>query len=287
MKINVQNLTGVSETLLFTFYMRYRESIKYGGLIKDTRYQEIIDNIDYDYTELARVPDSFTLNIVFRTNVIDGITKQFIEKNPLCTIVSLASGLDFRHERVDNGQLVWFDIELPHVIELRKLLFREGPRLHLISSSVLDCSWMNCVPHDKPVLFIAEGLFMYLEKDEVKDFFLHLARHFPGSEIVFDANGTLNHQVSSSGSPYPPINRMYRQWKWAMSDWSEIEAWGPFELIYEYIPDIEITEEEVQDITDRLPSMYRGDVRDVADSARQRLEQSYRVGHVRMGKKKM
>ena len=49
------------------------------------------------------------------------------------------SGLDSRFERVDNGQVEWYDLDLPEVIELRqKLVGGEGARYHLLKYSVLD-----------------------------------------------------------------------------------------------------------------------------------------------------
>ena len=40
------------------------------------------------------------------------------------------------------------------------------------------------VPRDRPVLFLAEGVFMYLEADKVKSLVLELQKRFPGSELA-------------------------------------------------------------------------------------------------------
>ncbi len=55
----------------------------------------------------------------------------------------------------------------------------------MISSSVLDTTWMGLIQESKrPVIFLAEGLFMYLDGDKVKDLILTLQARFPGSELV-------------------------------------------------------------------------------------------------------
>ena len=48
------NLTGVSETLLLTFYARYLESQRVSGIIKDQKSIEIIKNIDFDIIDFTR-----------------------------------------------------------------------------------------------------------------------------------------------------------------------------------------------------------------------------------------
>ena len=54
-------------------------------------------------------------------------------------IVHIGCGFDSRFERVDNGQVEWYDLDLPDVIKLRrKLIGDEGNRYHLIDCSVFD-----------------------------------------------------------------------------------------------------------------------------------------------------
>jgi O-methyltransferase involved in polyketide biosynthesis len=52
--------------------------------------------------------------------------------------------------------------------------------------SVFDYAWMNQVEKigKRPVLFMAEGLLMYLDAGKVKDLILTLQSRFPGSELV-------------------------------------------------------------------------------------------------------
>ncbi len=77
--------------------------------------------------------------------------------------------VDARFDRVDNGFVEWFDMDLPEVIGLTsKLLINMETRYHLISSSVFDYSWVNILDNytQRPVLFIAEGVFIYFEENQ-------------------------------------------------------------------------------------------------------------------------
>jgi len=86
---------------------------------------------------------------------------------------------------------MWYDLDLPEVIAIRKRFFTETPRNHMIASSVLDFHWMDLLPSNKnPVLFLAEGLLMYLQESEVKSLILELQHRFPGCELVCEVENT-------------------------------------------------------------------------------------------------
>ena len=113
------------------------------------------------------------------------------EHNPQY-LVRIGCGLDARFERVAerNGQVEWYDLDLPDVIELRrKFISDEGERYHLLTCSVLEDAWLDNVKvhRGRPFLFLAEGVFMYFEEAQVKSLVLRLRDHFPGAELVFDA----------------------------------------------------------------------------------------------------
>jgi len=59
-------------------------------------------------------------------------------------VVHIGCGLDSRFDRVDNGQVEWYDLDIPEVIELRRKLFGdEGERHHLLGCSVLEDAWQE------------------------------------------------------------------------------------------------------------------------------------------------
>ncbi len=113
-----------------------------------------------------------------------------MKRYPEAIVVHIGCGLDTRFERVDNGRVEWYDLDLPDVIELRrKLVGGEEARHHFLACSVLESAWMEAVEahHQRPILFLAEGVFMYFEETQVKRLVSALHDHFPGAELVFDA----------------------------------------------------------------------------------------------------
>ena len=123
--------------------------------------------------------------LTLRTRKFDSYCIDFLDKNPDGIIVELGCGLSTRFPRIDNNTLTLYDLDFPEVIEIKKQFFKETERYHFIRSSVLDFKWMEHIRNqNKKILFTAEGLFMYLHEDDVKNLILALQKNFPGCDIV-------------------------------------------------------------------------------------------------------
>ena len=125
------------------------------------------------------------VHIVIRAKKYDDYAREFLRRYPDGVIVNIGCGLDSRFERIDNGHVTFYDLDLPAIIALKKDYFRKTERYRFIASSVSDTGWMAAVrKHPGPFLFMAEGVFMYLEKGDVRSLVLALRETFPGSELV-------------------------------------------------------------------------------------------------------
>jgi O-methyltransferase involved in polyketide biosynthesis len=101
--------------------------------------------------------------------------------------VSIGARLDTTFERIDNGSIHWYDLDVPDVIELRRQFIAETERSRYIPKSVFDLSWFEDIGSSTlGLLFVACGAFQYFAEKQVKRLFSDLATRFPGSEIVFD-----------------------------------------------------------------------------------------------------
>src|SRR5574341_2044282 len=141
-----QDLSGVAETLLITLAIRAFESQRPDALVKDERAEALVRQMDQDFLrkKLAKTEDYSQVAIILRSRDFDRHARDFLARYPQAVVVHIGCGLDARFERVDNGQVEWYDLDLPEVIELRrKWIGGEGPRYHLLPCSVLDPSWLD------------------------------------------------------------------------------------------------------------------------------------------------
>jgi len=136
-------------------------------------------------------------------------------------------GLGTRFFRLSKHQMHWYELDLPEAIEVRHKLIpiEQAERYHYISKSVLDYSWMDEIDAQSRLLFIAEGLFIYLQEEQIKDLLITLADRFPGSYILFDTVGPIIKR--SKQMSYNPITRMNASLQWSMIRHKRIEDWDP------------------------------------------------------------
>lgn len=181
-KISASHLQGVSETLLLALYHRGIESLRRKSIIRDEKALELVASIDYDFSKFGKAH----VGVPIRSKLMDEIVLNFLQRYPDATVVNLGAGLDTQFFRVDNGHAIWYDIDLPDSIQLRRRFFDETDRYHMMACSALDFSWMDKVEQHSPIMFVAAGLLPYLPPDNVRRLIDVLSTRFPGSEIVFD-----------------------------------------------------------------------------------------------------
>jgi len=189
-------LPDVAETGLLTFYCHVIESQIPNPILLDEKAVEISRQLNpvlaNSSSSLLRnlakgkIKDELVVHINLRAKKYDEYARSFLAKTPDGIIVNIGCGMDSRFQRVDNGRVICFDLDLPEVIQFKKRFYKEADRYHFIAGSVFDYAWMDRVSDigKRPVLFMAEGVFMYLDGEKVKDLILQLQSRFPGSELV-------------------------------------------------------------------------------------------------------
>jgi len=231
-EITLQSLSDVAETHLIPLYIRAIESQRPDALLKDEKAVALVRQMDYDFSRiLAKIDEEVQVAIVLRSREFDRYAQDFLARYPEAVVVHIGCGLDTRFERTcseqaDNGQVEWYDLDLPEVIALRrKFIGGEGARYHLLACSVLDSAWLNAVSahRQRPFLFLAEGVLMYLTEAQVKSLVLTLKGHFPGAELVFDAFSPFflwanNRRVART--------KIGARCHWALKRGQDLERWG-------------------------------------------------------------
>ncbi|MCU7494085.1 MAG: class I SAM-dependent methyltransferase [Ignavibacteria bacterium] len=224
-KMSVE-LGSVQLTLLLPLWGRAIETRKQKPLLRDETAEEIISKIDYDFSRMAlNVQDVTQFEWICRSIHIDRTIKEFLRVHPEASIVNAGCGLDTTFDRVDNGKLMWYELDLPDVIELRRRFIPETPRRKFISSSFLDESWFPEIRAGNGVLFMAAGVLYYFNEQEVKQIFRSLASFFPDSDFIFDAASPVGLKAANEQLIKKVGLDEKSFMKWALPDASEIRQW--------------------------------------------------------------
>ena len=221
-------LGSVQKTLLLPLWGRAVETRKAHPRLEDRAAANIIASVDYDFSTIAANISPLTrLGWIARSLHTDRTVREFLAKHNGATVVNIGCGLDTTFERVDDGRVRWYDLDLPDVIGLRRGLIADSDRRRSIACSVLDEPWMDHVPASAPALFIAAGVLYYFSEAQLKDLLRRLADRFPGAEVFFDACsprglGLANRKVIKAGGM--DESAMLR---WALPRGANMESWDP------------------------------------------------------------
>jgi len=181
-------LDAVPETLLWNLYHRAAEARRPDTILPDSRAVELVDAIDFPFEDrFGPAPPALAQWQALRAACFDREVRRFLTRHPGGTVVALGEGLETQFWRVDQGTVRWVSVDLPEAVALRRELLPDDPRVRLIACSALDERWLDGLDTAAPVLVTAQGLLMYLTRDEVHRLLATCATRIPAGGIVFDA----------------------------------------------------------------------------------------------------
>jgi methyltransferase (TIGR00027 family) len=231
----------IAATSFLTLYCHALETRSENPLLTDPKSVEITTELNKTLSRSTNPLDRILISgkldrrlivhIAIRAKKYDEYVRNFLQKYPDGIVVNIGCGLDSRFLRIDNGRVIFYDLDLPEIIEIKKCFFHEADRYHLIPSSVLDFDWMTADWQQKgPFLFMAEGVFMYLDGKDVRSLVLMLQEKFPGSELVCEVANSfwlrplfrkiLDYKLQKQA--HLGINAMFRS---GIHNGQEIEQW--------------------------------------------------------------
>jgi O-methyltransferase involved in polyketide biosynthesis len=149
-------------------------------IMRDDEAIRIVDGMDYDFTQIDKsyATEYGSLCCLLRAKRLDERCLAYLREHPNGTVVNLGSGLDTTFSRVDNGEVRWYNLDLPDAMAFRHRFIPAARRGADIAKSMFDYTWLNEVK-TTDVFILAGGLFYYFEESRLKELFARVAEHFP------------------------------------------------------------------------------------------------------------
>jgi len=235
--MQTSDLGSVQKTLLLPLWGRAVETRKPNPILVDEAAARILRDTGYDFSTIAaRMSFVSQLAWVVRCAHMDRTLRAFLARRPDATVVNLGCGLDTTFERVDNGRVQWIDLDMPDAIALRREFIKESERRRFFATSMLDTGWLECVDRNRPVFFMAMGLFYYIPELNLKTFLKTIAEKVPAGEMLFDAcsefgRKTANKRVIRDGGMSEDACLV-----WALENPREVATWDPRIEVMESYP---------------------------------------------------
>lgn len=216
-------LTGEKETLLIPLYGKAKEYEKKKPIIIDKKAVEIVNQIDYNFESL-KIPEKTNIMMCIRAKLIDNFVENLLEKSNDNVVLHLGCGLDSRYNRINNSNADWYDLDFKEVIDIRRNFYKETERYHLISSSVTEAAWLREIPKGKTqYIVIAEGLFMYLDENDIKTLIKNIKDTIGSFTLIFDAFSVFTAKKMKN---HPSIKKTGAKIQWGIDNPAELSNWG-------------------------------------------------------------
>ncbi|MEU6132974.1 class I SAM-dependent methyltransferase [Saccharopolyspora sp. NPDC047091] len=176
----------MSETSLVTLYLRACDAASRRPLLGDPFAADLVRRIDHDFRRFALGRGDAPL-VAARARWLDGQVEEFFAAHPQGQVLHLGCGLDSRPLRVrPPAGSVWFDVDQPEVARLRREVYDLPPQVVVIGASVTEQGWWERVEPGRPTLVVAEGLLMYLDREQVRGLLERVVARCAAGRVVFD-----------------------------------------------------------------------------------------------------
>jgi O-methyltransferase involved in polyketide biosynthesis len=185
-EIIMESLQGVSNTLFIPLAARVFASKKFPEYFFDEKSLSIEKYIPGDNIQKKSSEYSFMASVARYYNM-DCMVKSFISKHGKCNIVYLGAGLETAYYRINNQSVLFYEVDLPEVIDIRRSILGEQENEILIGGDMFDTQWINKINTSFPSLLIASGVFQYFTEDKVIQFITNIRANFKDVELIFDA----------------------------------------------------------------------------------------------------
>lgn len=216
------NLEGVEKTMLLTLYTKAKHSQKPNHKFFDYMAIDVISEIDYDFS-IADKDRSMQMGVISRTIVLDDMVSEYIRSHPKCTIVNIASGMDTRFNRLDNGIIKWYNVDLENSANFRLNYIKDTDRVKTLAYSAMDPMWADEIEASGDILFIIEGLTMYLSEGENKQILDIIDKNFKSCTIFTE----IMPPVSVENVTEKSVEEMDAKFIWGVQEGHELRRLNP------------------------------------------------------------
>ncbi len=163
MKYHIAKNT-VQETLVIPLYARKMCSECFPGVFSDQTAIQLMDEIDYDFSALAKQSESMMqqfgfLEAAVRKNDLSWEVKDYLKTHPKAAVVNLGCGLDDTGRSCDNGTCKIYNLDFPDVIAVRDQLLPAGEREKNIACDLNDTSWFAKIDVSDGAVFLLPVYF--------------------------------------------------------------------------------------------------------------------------------
>ena len=185
----MENMTTMEDTLFLPVLGRIYATERFPHILKDEKALELKAKLPAHLKDRQLQNQYAALAGAVRSANFDRYIRNFLQRHPDGVIVQLGCGLETTYYRCDNGRAIWYEVDFPNTMEVRKTVLREAERERFYAGNPFLCEWMAEIRSRDPqipVLVTAGGMLHYFDRKKIIGLMQKIQR-FGNVELVFDA----------------------------------------------------------------------------------------------------
>lgn len=202
-------LNGVEDTLYIPLAGRIYASRHFPTFFYDEKALSLEPYIPTNTIDVHS-HEYFYMASVCRQQTIDETIMHFLEEHPEGNVVFLGAGLETAFYRIGNNTAHFYQVDLPHVIEMRKRLLGNAINEQLISGDMFQLDWIGSIDTTLPTLISVAGVYQYFDEANIITMIKRMKMQIPKGELIFDATNAqglklANKYVKKTGNTNAPM----------------------------------------------------------------------------------
>ncbi len=183
----MQKFEGVANTLFVPLVARINISKRFPEYFIDNKALEMEAYLpenaskgSFEYSDITSAARYYNM---------DKMVTAFAKRQNSCNLVYLGAGFETAYDRLSDHftSVNWYQVDLPEVIEARKVVFGQRENETLIAGDLFKMEWVKETDFSLPTMLVVSGVFQYFHEEKIVSFIKNCANAFPKGEMVFDA----------------------------------------------------------------------------------------------------
>lgn len=199
----------IQETALITLAIRASETDRPNARIKDSMAKKIIETLGVDVSKF----DPFLSHegVIARTIMYQQELQTLIGKYPDALCINLGCGFDDKFVQVDNGKIIWYDVDLPDIMAVRRKIYTDRDRCLMKDGSAFETEWTKGLPQRSTTIVVMEGVLEYFTKEQVTTCLRVLCNSFEHGYLLAE----LHHPIMSRNTKlHDAVKHTNAQFQW-------------------------------------------------------------------------
>lgn len=214
-------MNSVNQTLYIPLYAKFLVS-RCGLFLKDAMAESIWERVSFPLGRRSR-SKWLAYYLGIRAAVFDDWLRARLTEDSKTVVLHLGCGLDNRIGRVASNGHLWFDVDLPDVIEERKKYYSEQGGYRMLGADLSRVDWISELPRRRRVAVVMEGVGMYLSPSDLKALFAALRSHFEDVSLLIDCYSAFAARMSKLKNPIREVGVTH---VWGVDDPHLLEVEG-------------------------------------------------------------